>query len=50
MTDKPHEAIARCYATVLGVDFDTVEDWYIDGDELVLVTRKESPTRNRGWR
>lgn len=46
---KPNEDIARAYATVAGVNWDTVQDWYIDGTELVLVTVKESPSQNKGW-
>jgi len=36
MTDRDNTA-ARCYAAVMGVDWDTVVDWYVDGTELVLV-------------
>lgn len=49
MKNKPNEDIARAYATVAGVDWDTVHDWYIDGTELVLVTDRKAPTMNRGW-
>lgn len=37
---KPDDTVARCYAAVMGVDWDTVEDWYVDGTELVLVVSR----------
>lgn len=45
---KPNEDVARAYATVAGIDWKTVTDWYIAGTELVFVT-EDKPTQNRGW-
>jgi hypothetical protein len=49
MTNKPDETTARAYAAVLGVDWSSIKDWYVENGSLTFVTVKDSPSRNKGW-